>query len=109
MWQDYSLTVGRATTFASYTRKYLSDNDTAVSKELTILPFDHSSGVFSAKGDSESVVVDGVGRVVGILTSGGGSTDSIDLTYITPISFVMEIIHRYKPLANAYLESVQPT
>jgi len=76
---------------------------------LTILPFDHSSGAFSAKGDSGSVVVDGVGRAVGILTSGGGSADSIDLTYITPIAFVMEIIHRYKPLANAYLESVQPT
>ena len=103
------LTVGHATTFVSYTRKYLSNNDTALSKELTILPFDHSSGAFSAKGDSGSVVVDGVGRVVGILTSGGGSADSIDLTYITPISFVIEIIHRYKPLANAYLESVQPS
>jgi len=103
------LTVGCATTFVSYTRKHLSNNDTAVSKELTTLPFDHSSGAFSAKGDSGSVVVDGAGRVVGILTSGGGSADSIDLTYITPIAFVMEIIHRYKPLANAYLESVQPS
>ena len=30
------LTVGRATTFVSYTRKYFSDNNTAISKELTI-------------------------------------------------------------------------
>jgi hypothetical protein len=105
------LTVGRATTFVSYTRKYSSDNNnnnTAVSKELTILPFDMSSGAFSAKGDSGSVVVDGAGRVVGILTGGGGAMDSIDVTYVTPITFVMEIIRRYKPLANAYLKSVQP-
>jgi len=102
------LTVGRATTSISYTRKYFSDNDTAVSKELTILSFDNSSGAFSVKGDSGSVVVDGAGRVVGILTGSGGATDSADVTYVTPISFVMEIIRRYKPLANAYLKSVQP-
>jgi hypothetical protein len=102
------LTVGRATTFVSYTRKYVSDNNTAVSKELMILSFDQSSGVFSAKGDSGSVVVDGAGRVVGILTGGSGATDSTDVTYVTPISFVMEIIRRYKPLANGYLKSVQP-
>lgn len=102
------LTVGRATTFVSYTRYYFSDNDTAVSKELTILSFDKSSGAFSAKGDSGSAVVDGAGRVVGILTGGGGATDSTDVTYVTPIYFVMEVIRRYKPLANAYLKSVQP-
>jgi len=55
------LTVGRATTFVSYSRQYFSDNTTAVSKELTILSFNLSSGAFSAKGDSGSVVVDGVG------------------------------------------------
>jgi hypothetical protein len=75
---------------------------------LTILSFDMSSGTFSAKGDSGSVVVDGAGRVVGIVTGGGGATDSIDVTYVTPITFVMEIVRRYNPLANAYLKSVQP-
>jgi len=77
------------------------DNETAVSKDLTIL----SSDAFSANGDSGSVVVDGAGRVVGILTGGGGAPDSTDVTYVTPIYFVMEIIRRYKPLANAYLKS----
>jgi hypothetical protein len=102
------LTVGRATNFATYTRKYFNDDDTAVSKELTVLPFDQSSGPFSAKGDSGSVVVDGAGRVVGILTGGAGVTDSTDATYVTPIYFIMEIIRGYGPLANAYLKSVQP-
>lgn len=94
------MTVGRATTSASYTRKYLSDNNnsTIVSKELTILPFAQSSRALSAEGDSGFVVIDG----------GGGGTDSTDVTYGTPISFVMEIIRRYKPLANAYLKSVLP-
>ena len=101
------LTVGRATSFVSYTRKYFSDKDTKESKELTILPFDKSSGAFSAEGDSGSVVVDGVGQVVGILTGGGGITDSTDITYVAPISFIMEIIHSYKPLAKAYLKSIQ--
>jgi hypothetical protein len=102
------LTVGRSTTFITYTRKYFSLNDTAVSKELTVLSFDKSSGPFFAKGDSGSVVVDGAGRVVGILTGGGGATDSTDVTYVTPIYFVMEIIRRYKPLTNAYLKSIKP-
>ena len=76
------LTVGRAATFVSYTRKYLSDNGIAVSEELTILPFDGSSGAFSAKGDSGSVVIDGAGRVIGILTYSCDATDSADITYM---------------------------
>ena len=102
------LTVGRATTLVSYTRKYVSHDDTAVSKELTIIPFSESSGPFSAQGDSGSVVVDGAGRAAGILTGGGGASDSTDITYVTPISFVMDVIHSHKPLAKAYLKSVQP-
>ena len=102
------LTVGRTSTFVSYTRKYFSDNDTAVSKEWTILSFDKLSGTLSAKGDSGSVVIDGAGRVVGILTGGGGATDSTDVSYVTPLYFVMETIRRYEPLANAYFKSVQP-
>jgi hypothetical protein len=82
------LTVGRATTFVSYTRKYVSDNNTAVSKELMILSFDQSSGVFSAKGDSGSAVVDGAGRVVGILTGDGGATDStLPMSHPYPLSW----------------------
>ena len=78
------LTVGRATTLASYTRKYFANNNIAVSKEWTILFFDKSSSPFSANSDSGSVVVDGAGRVVDILAGGAGIRDSKDITYVTP-------------------------
>ena len=96
-----NLTVGRATTYVSYTRKYFSENDTAVSKEWVVIPLNSQSGVFSAKGDSGSVVVDGFGRIAGMLTGGSGSTESSDVTFVTPINFIMDIIHKHKPLANA--------
>ncbi|KAN0109281.1 hypothetical protein V8E52_009465 [Russula decolorans] len=63
------------------------------------------SGAFSAKGDSGSVVVDGAGRIGGVLTSGGGDTDSSDVTYVTPIDFVLKTIRGNKSLAKAYPKS----
>ncbi|KAH7889041.1 hypothetical protein F5I97DRAFT_1935411 [Phlebopus sp. FC_14] len=95
------LTVGRANNILSFTRKYLSDDD-GISMAWAILPFDDKSGPFSAKGDSGSVVVDGVGRIGGILTCGSSATDISDVTYVTPLSFVLETIRGYKPLAKAY-------
>ena len=102
-----NLTVGKATTFVSYTRKHFSENNTAVSKELAVIPLDKESGVFSAKGDSGSVVVDGLGRIAGILTGGSGAAETTDVTFVTPIDSdsIMEIIHKHKPLANAYIRS----
>jgi len=98
-----NLTLGRATTFVSYTRKYISENDAAVSKEWVVIPLDKESGGFSAKGDSGSVVVDSLGRIVGMATSGSGATETSDVTFVTPIDFIMEIIHKHEPLANAYI------
>jgi hypothetical protein len=95
------LTVGKATTFVSYTRKYFSERDTAVSKEWAVIPLDKEFGPFSAKGDSGSIVVDGLGRIAGILT------DSSDVTYVTPIEFIMEVIHKFKLFANAYIKNAQ--
>jgi len=106
------LTVGRATTFVSYSRKYFSENDTTVSKEWAIIPLDKESGDFSAEGDSGSVVVDGLGRIVGMLTcgsSGANETSGPDVTFVTPIGFIMETIHKYKPLAKAYIMSAPST
>jgi hypothetical protein len=99
------LTVGRANDVFSYTRNYFGDNDFGVSKEWAVLPFDNRSGAFSAKGDSGSVVVDGAGRIGGILTGGGGTTDSSDVTYVTPIDFVLKTIRGNKSLAKAYPKS----
>lgn len=71
-----------------------------------VIPLDNESGVFSAKGDSGSVVVDGLGRIAGILTGGSGATETSDVTFVTPIDIIIEIIHKHKPLAEAYIRSV---
>jgi len=101
------VTVGRANNIFSYTRTH-PGNITGVSKEWTILPFDKESGPFSDKGDSGAVVVDGRGRIGGLLTGGTGSTDTSDITYVTPISFVMKIIRSNESLANAYPKAGPP-
>jgi hypothetical protein len=83
------LTVGRANNIISYVRHYLG-LEAKASKEWAILPRDSKSGVFSDKGDSGSVIVDGRGRIGGLLTGGAGATDSTDVTYATPISFLLK-------------------
>ncbi|KDQ11235.1 hypothetical protein BOTBODRAFT_87441, partial [Botryobasidium botryosum FD-172 SS1] len=84
------LTIGCANSIFSYARRYHEDGTTSTSKEWAILPFDSKSGnPFSAKGDSGSVVVDGLGRMGGLLTGGAGTSSSTDLTYATPINFLL--------------------
>ena len=101
------LTVGRASTVFSVTRPYFGPSQKGLgeSMEWAILPFDKKSGAFSARGDSGSVVVDGAGRIGGLLTGGSGTTDSTDMTYVTPISFVMDTIRSCEFLANANIKS----
>ena len=99
------LTVGRANNIFSYTRFYFDGRYTGTSKEWAILPFDGDSGAFSKRGDSGSVVVDGMGRIGGLLTGGSGPTDSTDVTYVTPISFVLKTIRNHKSLAKAFPKS----
>ena len=89
----------------SYTRIYFGGRYTGVSKEWAILPYDNKSGAFSAKGDSGAVVVDGAGRIGGLLTGGSGPTDSTDVTYVTPIDFVLKAIRSHTSLAKAYPKS----
>ncbi|KAI9460356.1 hypothetical protein F5148DRAFT_1286879 [Russula earlei] len=43
------------------------------SKEWAILPYDSKSGQFSDRGDSGSIIVDGLGRIGGLLTGGGAT------------------------------------
>ena len=95
------VTIDRANGTFSYTSTY-SGNITGVSKEWATLSFDNKSGPFSGKGDSGAAVVDSRGRIGGLLTGGGGLTETSDITYATPISFVMKIIHGNKSLANAH-------
>ncbi|EGO23607.1 hypothetical protein SERLADRAFT_416027 [Serpula lacrymans var. lacrymans S7.9] len=91
------VTIGRATGIMSYICEYFNDGNHYTSKEWTIIPCDTKSGVFSTPGDSGAVVVDGIGRVGGLLTGGAGTTDSSDITYATPISFLLKSIK-----ANGY-------
>jgi len=100
------LTVGRANDVFSYVRDYNDGGNTKTSKEWAILPFDSKSGAFSEKGDSGSVIVDGLGRVGGLLTSGAGATISSDITYATPISFLLKCMEDkglHKPNINPVL------
>jgi hypothetical protein len=100
------LTVGRANNICSYTRIYFSDSKAETSKEWAILPFDSKSGAFSAKGDSGSVIADGRGRIGGLLTGGAGATPSSDITYATPIAFLLKCMAEkglHKPHVNPVL------
>ncbi|EIW76461.1 hypothetical protein CONPUDRAFT_63989, partial [Coniophora puteana RWD-64-598 SS2] len=87
------LTVGRANDIFSYIRYYHDDETTDTSKEWAILSFDYKSGAFAEKGDSGSVIVDGLGRIGGLLTGGAGGTRSpdskLDITYATPVNFIL--------------------
>jgi hypothetical protein len=87
------VTIGRANSIMSFVREYFDDGSDQTSKEWAVLSYDKKSGVFSAPGDSGAVVVDGQGRIGGLLTRGTrGLTDSLDVTYVTPISFLLKSI-----------------
>ena len=49
--------------------------------ELTIIG---ARGAFSAKGDSGSIIADRGGRIVALLTGGGGSSNATEVTFATP-------------------------
>ena len=61
------------------------------------MPYNHKSKAFSSAGDSGSIVVDGEGRLVGMLTGGSGTTESADLTYITLYFWLQERVKKAFP------------
>ena len=104
---DTGVTVDRANDIFSYTRT-CSGNTVGVSKEWAILPFDNRSAPFFEKGGSGAVVVDGRGRIGGLLAGGVGLAKRTDITYVTAISFAMKVIRNNKSLANAYPKAGPP-
>jgi hypothetical protein len=68
-----------------------------------VIPTNKDSGAFSAKGDSGSCVADAFNRVGGILTGGSGATESSDVTYVTPITFIMKVLQKNKRFQHAHL------
>ncbi|KAG8968959.1 hypothetical protein FRB90_010782, partial [Tulasnella sp. 427] len=69
------LTVGRLNSIRSVMRYYFKGKPGQSSREVAVLPRNSKSGAFSEPGDSGSVVIDGKGRVAGILTGGSGTTE----------------------------------
>ena len=99
------VTVGRANNIFSFSRHYDDKGVVGDSMEWAILPYDNNSGPFSCPGDSGSVVVDRDGRIGGLLTGGSGHTDATDITYVTPISFILDTIRAHESLAKVVLKS----
>ena len=103
------LTVRRLNTIRSFARYYFDDelhlpkDDVGfMSKEVTVLPRNSKSGPFSEPGDSGSCVVDGKGRIAGLMTGGAGNTDVSDCTYITSINFIRERMEMHGIHANFF-------
>ncbi|KAF8588036.1 hypothetical protein K439DRAFT_1613794 [Ramaria rubella] len=96
------VTIGRATGIFSFVRQYLDNNTHQTSMEWAILPYDNESGVFSAPGDSGSIIADGHGRIGGLLTGGAGETNASDVTYATPLFWLLPRI-KGNGFPNAHL------
>ncbi|KAI0085894.1 hypothetical protein BDY19DRAFT_963551 [Irpex rosettiformis] len=109
-------TIGRANCIMSFVREYSDSGDGySTSKEWAILPYEYNDRVFSDWGDSGAVVVDGVGRIGGLLTGGAGISHGIhefiginfgrmlpwfDISYVTPIEFLLKSIKARYPDAH---------
>jgi len=91
------VTIGRVTGIESVIREYGEYGLNKTSLEVAIYPYSHKDGAFSAPGDSGSIVVDGEGRLVGLLTGGSGTTESTDVTYITPYFWLEERVKKVFP------------
>lgn len=98
-------TIGKANNVSSFTRTYFPPQHVE-SREWPIIPTNKDSGPFSAKGDSGSCVADAFSRVGGIIIGGSGTTDSADVTYATPITYIMEVLHASKYFQHAHLNPI---
>jgi hypothetical protein len=94
------LTVGRLTATRAVTRIYTKELQ-GRSKEILVLPRDSKSGPFSDVGDSGSAVVDGQGRICGLLTGGDPQVLS-GFTYVTSINFLLKRLASYGIAANIF-------
>ncbi|KAF5357685.1 hypothetical protein D9758_007489 [Tetrapyrgos nigripes] len=98
------VTIGRATGIKSFVRH---NNDYGIEKtsiEIAVYSYNKKDGAFSAPGDSGSIVVDGEGRIVGLLTAGASrtSTESTDVSYLTPYWWIEEQIKKEFPESYLY-------
>lgn len=94
------LTIGRYAGLESF----VSDEGGVESVELAIYNYNKKSGPFSAKGDSGSLIFDGLGRMVGLLHSGNSKNalTSTYVTYATPAWWLVSRIKARYPHADLY-------
>ena len=97
------LTVGRYTGPEAFVRDDLGQEST----ELAIYNYDRESGPFSAKGDSGSLVFDGLGHMVGILHSGMPKGTMGHVTFATPAWWVVEKLKERYPHADFNRQSFE--
>ena len=99
------LTFGRASRIRSCVRNYFSDAENAMSMEWCITAnYEPREWQFSKAGDSGSIVVDGRGRIGGMITGGSGSQGCVlvDITYATNIHRIMDSIKLQYPGAHLH-------
>jgi hypothetical protein len=89
--------IGRATGVFSFVRNEDTDEE---SMEWAIYNYDSNSGVFSAPGDSGSIVVTGLGDIGGMINGGTGKTETSDVTYATPMFWLWPRVKTHFPHAN---------
>ena len=83
---------------------FLCDKGGVESIELAIYNYDKKSSPFSAKGDSGSLIFDGLGRMVGLLHSGKSKPglSTAHVAYATPIWWLVGRIRAKYPYADFY-------
>ena len=98
-------TLGRANGVLSIVRDYFTDMSVhQTSMEWAIMNYDkNKEEVFSALGDSGSIIADIRGRIGGMLTGGSGKANFFDLTYATPFWWLLQRI-RANGLPNAHVD-----
>ena len=73
------------------------------SRGWPVVATNKDSGRFYAKGDSGSCVVDAFNRIGGIVPGGAGASESSDVTYAIPITFIMQFRHKTQRLRHVHL------
>ena len=102
------VTIGRANGVFSYVRQYFNNGTHQTSKEWAILSYDKKSGAFSAPGDSGALIADALGRFGGLLTGGSGTTEDLDITYVTPVAWLLQPIKARFPHAHLHPVMAKP-
>lgn len=92
-------TLGRLNGLQTLTRKY-SNGIEFIAIETTFVGY--GGQVFSDDGDSGAIVIDAEGRAMAMITGGSGPTASCDLTYATPLHYILKRVEEVLPGYTLY-------